>query len=458
MIFVFLCCLTNIIFAQTQKPLRIGLTGKYPPFNYYNESGKLTGFDIDITNELCAALNRKCIFVPLQWDGILASLLAGKIDLIIGSMAITPARTKQALFSEPYYESGAQIFSTKQATDYKKAGYRLGVTLGTTYERVVRKSLPDAEIKTYKGDTAILQDIQAGRLDAIITDRLVGGFMIRKFGVDLIPTGPILYEEKMGIPARPQDKELIEKLNQKLLSLRESKKYSDLFEKYFGLSVYSEKSELQWKESVTLLLKGLWGTVKVSLAGLLLGLVLSTLLATILIAAPKPVVSVAKILTDFVRSTPFLIQLFGIYFGLPSVGVVISAFTAAVITIGIHSSAYLAEVLVAGYRAVPKEQRQASKLLGLNRLQTLQYVVFPQMIPVITAPVLNTVVAMIKDSAIVSVISVYELTMQAQQLISATYRPFIFYLLAAVLYAFVTYPLLLLGRRVGSQRKVSHGN
>lgn len=448
----------NSTTASTKSELRIGLTGKYPPFNYYNETGKLVGFDVDVAEHICKNLERKCKFVPLQWDGILAALLSNKIDLIIGSMAITEERQKQALFSETYYESGAQIFATDPNQDIESKKFKIGVTLGTTYETSIRERLPQAEIRTYKGDTAILQDIQAGRLDAIITDRLVGGYMIREFGVNLGPIGAPLYLEKIGIPARMNDQELINQINPLLISFKESTEYNSLMQKYFGLNAkISTPDKFNWTTSIKLLGKGLLATLKISTSGLSLGIIFSVILAAIMVAGFGPLQVLAKLFTDFFRSTPFLIQLFGIYFGLPSLGISLSPFAAAVLTMGLHSSAYLSEVLVAGYHSVSREQRQAGQLIGLTRWQIIRHIIFPQMVPVVSAPTLNTIVAMIKDSAIVSVISVYELTMQAQQLISATYRPFEFYFLTAVLYGCITYPLILAGRRLDKKMQQRGG-
>ena len=215
--------------------MRIGLTGKYPPFNFFDKDGKLTGFDVDVSRHICKKLEHSCKFVILQWDGILAALLADKIDLIVGSMAITPEREKQALFSIPYYESGAQIFAQNPKQNVEALNFKIGVTLGTTYEAVVRKHLPNALVKTYKGDTEILQDIRAGRLNAIVSDRLVGAYMIRNFGVDLTPIGQPLYLERMGIPSRPSEKALIKQVNSAVTSLRKSSQYEQLIEKYFGL-------------------------------------------------------------------------------------------------------------------------------------------------------------------------------------------------------------------------------
>jgi len=446
------------------RELVVGLTGKYPPFNYFDASGKLTGFDVDVAEDLCRRTNRRCVFRVLQWDGILASLLAGKIDVIIGSMAVTEERAAMAAFTTPYYESGAQLFIRPGGKDPHANGFRVGVTLGTTYESFVREAFPGAEVVTYKGDPEIFQDIGTGRLDGMVTDRLAGAWLNRKYEAGLSLSGSPLFVERMAIPVRPERKELFRELDEAVRALRASPSYAGLMDKYFGLGAEAgARAEgapaFRFGPALALMLQGLWATAKVSLAGLGLGGLLSVLLSFGLVGLPKIPQKVLLVYVDFIRATPFMIQLFAIYFGLPAVGVKLSAWSSATIAIGLHSSAYLSEIVKTAYLSIPIGQRHAASTLGLSRTETLAHVIFPQMLPLMTAPVLNTVVAMIKDSAIVSVISVYELTMQAQQIISTTFRPLELYLLAALLYALIPYPLLILGRwqeRRFSQRGLLH--
>ncbi len=435
--------------AFGKADLRVGLTGLYPPFNYTAPSGELAGFDVEVAKELCAALDRRCVFEVLQWDGILSALLAGRIDVVIGSMAITPERAEQVRFTIPYYESGAQIFvprgSAKTPAD---EGFRLGVTLGTTYGEVATIRFPDAAIRTYKSDVAALQDLEAGRLDGLITDKLVGLHMNERYRAGLVPQGRLLFEERIGIPVHPSNRELLEQLDAALADLLGSPRYQALYERFFGGSSGPPSGEaaFTWSRSVRLLLEALWATIKVSATGILLGIGLAVILAALLILTPAPVAKLVAFYVDFVRSTPFLIQLFTLYFGLPALGLELGAWSSAALAIGIHSSAYLSEIIKVAYQSIPKGQRDAARILGLHRREELAHVILPQMLPHLTAPSLNTLVATIKDSAIVSVISVHELTMQAQQLISVSFRPMEFYLLTACLYFAITYPLLLAGR------------
>jgi His/Glu/Gln/Arg/opine family amino acid ABC transporter permease subunit len=448
--------------------LRVGLTGKYPPFNYFDDRGQLGGFDVEVAEALCHRIEKKCEYKVLAWDGILAALLSGKIDAVIGSMAITDARTDQANFTAPYYESGAQLFVRSRSLDPKTAGFRIGVTLGTTYGDFARKAYPDAIIKTFKGEPSIYQDLEAGRLDGMVTDSLVGSYINLKRGGRLEALGPLLFKERIGIPVRKDREQLLGALNTALADFRKTAEYRELNERYFGarssavsLSTERGASRFDWGHSLVLMIRGLGKTIQVSVLGLLFGTGIALVLATFMTLSWTGIRIPTIIFVDFIRSTPFMIQLFGIYFGLPSIGITLSAWNAAVLAIAIHFSAYFAEILKVAYLGVPAGQRLAARVLGLNRFQALRYVIFPQMAPLLFAPALNTLVAMIKDSAIVSMISVHELTLQAQQLISATFRPIEFYAIAAVLYATITYPMLMVGRwlekRYQSQGLL-HGN
>ncbi len=438
---------TGPAYADDDK-LVIGMTGKYPPFNYFDESGALVGFDVDFANALCAEVRRECELRTFAWDGLLGALLAGRIDAVIASMAITEEREKAVRFTVPYYESGARLFRRPGAGDPHRQGFVIGVTLGTTYEGVAARSFPGAEVRTLKGDTDIVQDLVTGRLDGMITDDLVGAYLLRERGGVVERYGERLVEERIGIPIRPGRDELLADLNRGIESLRRSGKQEELLQKHIGVGAAAPKEERSLVSRVAPSLMGAAAkSVVLCVVGLGLGCLASFLLAAGLVARAWIARPVAA-WVDFIRATPFLVQLFALYFGPPALGVSIDAWTCGALAIALHSSAYLAETIKAAYRAVPDGQRLAARSLGLGPYETLRWVVAPQMLPICAAPALNTVVAMIKDSAVVSAIGVMELTLQTQQLVAATYRPLELYAIAACLYFIMTWPLLWLGRRL----------
>lgn len=139
--------------------------------------------------------------------------------------------------------------------------------------------------------------------------------------------------------------------------------------------------------------------------------------------------------------TPLLLQLFLIYFGLIQIGIDLPAFVAGVIGLGLHFAVYNSELIQASILAVDKGQYEGARTLGLSRGQTLRKIVIPQAVRAVVPPMGNNMIALLKDSALVSVIGVMELTLAAQQAISRTYRPFEFYLAAAFCYYIVNLAL-----------------
>jgi polar amino acid transport system permease protein len=154
--------------------------------------------------------------------------------------------------------------------------------------------------------------------------------------------------------------------------------------------------------------------------------------------------------------TPLLLQLFLIYFGLIQVGIDLPAFAAGVIGLGLHFAVYNSELIQASILAVDKGQYEGARTLGLSRGQTLRRIVIPQAMRAVIPPMGNNMIALLKDSALVSVIGVMELTLAAQQAISRTYRPFEFYLAVAFCYYIINLALeaglRIMERRIAASR------
>jgi len=132
--------------------------------------------------------------------------------------------------------------------------------------------------------------------------------------------------------------------------------------------------------------------------------------------------------------TPLLLQLFLIYFGLVQIGLDLNAFTAGVIALSLHFAVYNSDIIKSAILAVDKGQHEASRSLGLGRLQAMRKIIVPQAIANVTPALGNMMIALLKESSLVSVIGVMELTLSAQRAISDSFRPFEFYIAAAVIY------------------------
>lgn len=152
----------------------------------------------------------------------------------------------------------------------------------------------------------------------------------------------------------------------------------------------------------------------------------------------RPIRWSAQVYIWFIRGTPTLIQIFIIYFGLPQLGLRLSPFVAGVLALGIASGAYVAEIIRTGLNAIPKGQFDAARALGLGTADMLRFVILPQIVRVIVPALTNEAINTLKNTSLLSTITVVELTLHAQSMIAATFRPFEFYILAAFLYLAMT--------------------
>jgi len=182
------------------------------------------------------------------------------------------------------------------------------------------------------------------------------------------------------------------------------------------------------------LLTGALWTIAITVSAAILSFFGGIVLAVIALYAPLVIRLPFRLFAWLFMGTPLLLQLFLIYFGLIQIGVDLPAFVAGVIGLGLHFAVYNSDIIQAGIRAVDVGQYEGARTLGLSRIQTLRKVVVPQAIRSVVPPIGNNMIALLKDSALVSVIGVAELTLSSQMAISRTFRPFEFYVAAAACY------------------------
>lgn len=156
-----------------------------------------------------------------------------------------------------------------------------------------------------------------------------------------------------------------------------------------------------------------------------------------------------KLFTPYVeifRGTPLLIQLFFIYYGLPSIGITIDNYVAAYLGIGLCGGAYISEIIRGSLYSVDKGQQEAAVSMGLSKFQTLRHVILPQALQVAIPPLMNSFSSQLKETSLISVLAINELTRSGQMVYSRTFRPFEIYLAVGILYFMMTYTVSLLSR------------
>ncbi|HHT0320319.1 TPA: amino acid ABC transporter permease [Raoultella planticola] len=186
-----------------------------------------------------------------------------------------------------------------------------------------------------------------------------------------------------------------------------------------------------------MLYAGLVFTIPITLISFFLGLLLGFIVALIRLYGPAPLKNVVRFYVWIIRGTPLLVQLFLIFYALPSVGSTLDAFPAAVIGFTLNVGAFTSEVIRATLLSVAKGQWEAAHSIGMSWGQSLRYIILPQAARVAVPPLSNTFISLVKDTSLASVITVPELFLAAQRIAAVTYQPLILYSEAALLYLLI---------------------
>ena len=192
--------------------------------------------------------------------------------------------------------------------------------------------------------------------------------------------------------------------------------------------------QLMWDSLGSLLWAGLVFTIPLTLITFVLGLLLGLVTAVVRLFGPQPLVAVARFYVWVIRGTPLLVQLFVIFYGLPSMGILLDAFPAAIIGFTLNVGAYSSEIIRAVISSVPKGQWEAAYSIGMNWRQAMSRTILPQAARVAVPPLSNTFISLVKDTSLAAAITVPELFQAAQRIVATTYEPLILYIEAAIIY------------------------
>ena len=194
------------------------------------------------------------------------------------------------------------------------------------------------------------------------------------------------------------------------------------------------------KKAFPLLVAGAGITIEITALSVFFGMLIGIVVALVRLSDFKILRWLGNVYVDFIRGTPLLIQIFLVYFALPSIiGHRVDAFFAAISACSINSGAYVAEVFRGGIQSIDVGQMEAGRSLGMTWWQTMRYIILPQAFKRIIPPLGNEFIAMLKDSSLVSVIGFEELTRRGQLIIARTYASFEIWMAVAIIYLILTF-------------------
>ncbi|HET6561919.1 MAG TPA: transporter substrate-binding domain-containing protein [Marmoricola sp.] len=215
------------------------MSGEFRPFSHF-ENNELTGFDYDIAAAIAEEMGLELKAETGAFDTLIQGLISNRYDVLVASMTPTEERDQSVDFTDSYYTSGATMFvrSDSDCEDPTEMDQpTVGVASGTTYESFLSEQDWVGDIRTFTSDVTALQDVDSGRLDGAMTDRLVGLYQIEKADRDLRPCGDPLYKEEPAFAVKEGNSGLVKELNEALAAIKEDGTYAEISKKWFGQDI-----------------------------------------------------------------------------------------------------------------------------------------------------------------------------------------------------------------------------
>jgi polar amino acid transport system substrate-binding protein len=465
------------------------------PFQFYDPGSpdKMLGFEVDLVDALIEKLSTrlempslKAEYVQYDWISLPQGLQKKDFDIIVSGIEITRENTAKFRLTRPYYLFGQQLTVRADETRIKSVADAKHSPVGTLSDTAAHRWLAHAGVKsitTYKGQVEPYLDLANGRVDAVLLDLPIAVYHAgedKRLKFVGAPEGWSGY----GIGARNEDADLVEMLNVALGELYREGKHEEIYrrwkmwngeqqalaevdsvEKLFtwaaakngGVEVHFEA--WTFRRYFPLLLYAAGTTIALSIVSMALAMLIGLFVALARLYGPAPLRWAALAYVEFFRGTPLLLLLTFLYFGLPNVpyvGFSLTAWQAAIIGFGLNYAAFEAEIYRSSILAVPRGQWEAAHALGMDNVTTFRRVIFPQAIRTALGPMTNDFVAMFKDTSLVSVISIVELTKQYDIIARSSNMFVTIGALTALLYLAMSVPLGYLARYLEDKWSAGH--
>lgn len=472
----------HVAHAQEEKPIRWAADASSDvPYTFHDlkDQDKLTGFEYDLMQELGKHMGTSLQFVQNDWDGLIPGLQRGLYEMVICGIEMTDEHAEGIDFSDPYYITSERIVVRRNGPQLKTLadlnGHAIGTIKDTQAERILTENAK-VQLRTYDEETDAFMDLANGRTDAILIDG-----PIAKYYGDTNPALQVVGEPigrvEYGIAfAKGQNAALRTKVNAALATMQHdgtlhrvllrwdlwTPEMAQLTNDHTTLNVTPAAwnayvAELEGKGGWRIkleryigflpqLAKAAWLTLLVSLCAMVLAVGAGLALALLRLYGPTPLRWAATTYVEVVRGTPLLIQVLFIFYGLPEFGISLTPFLAGVVSLGMNYAAYEAENYRAGLQSVAHGQMEAALALNMTHAQALRYVVVPQAFRLVMPVMTNDFISLLKDSSLVSVITLTELTQTYIRLSSSYFDYFGTGLMVGAAYLLLGLPFVRLAR------------
>ncbi|MHA2621675.1 MAG: ABC transporter substrate-binding protein/permease [bacterium JZ-2024 1] len=440
-----------------------------------SQPSSLIGFEVELAIAIARELGVGQKMVQNAWDSLIPALERGDFDFAMNGIEITEERMHRVLFSVPYYVYTEQLVVRKDDLSIQSLRDVQGKKVGTLSGAValsMLKQIEGVDIRVYSGVVEPYQDLALGRLDAVLLDLPIAAFYAKP-NPALRFAGPPEGEGFYAIAIRKEDILLKRTLDHILRQLLERGDLKRIYDKWnlwnehqsrlLDIADKEREQVAKGPSRVPLLslfpnlLRAAGLTILLSTISMMLAMGLGLLLALTKLYARRFLSWLATAYIEVYRGTPLLIQLYILYYGLPNVGISLSPVFAAILGLGMNYAAYEAELYRAGIQSVSRGQMEAALSLGMSPALAIRRIILPQAFRIALPGVTNDFIALFKDSSLVSVIAMVELTKTYTILAATTLQYLELGLIVAAIYFGMSFPLSILARKWESALKGKRG-
>lgn len=480
-------CNSNSVSAKKDSNvLKVAMEANYQPYNWTQTNAAngavpidgsqhtfANGYDVKIAKIIGKKMHRKVVVLKTEWDGLLPALTSGKADLIIAGMSPTAERAKAINFSQPYrrgtfvviIKPNSKFAHAKKLTDFK--GAKLTAQQGTSHYGLI-KELPGAKRQTAMRDFAAMrQSLISGTIDGYLAeDTEAISFKLVDPDIKAIPISKMpgfhvsKEESETSIGIAKPNKLLLKQVNQILATIptatRNKMMTAAIKEQPKADDNKKGQSEnwfiSMWKQYGSMLVSGIGMTLLLASVGTIAGFFIG-LAVGIIRTIPTPTTTGKKLLLkvsnwllsvyiEVFRGTPMMVQAAVIYYGIAQFWHLnINRTIAALIIVSINTGAYLAEIIRGGIISTPAGQFEAASALGMTHNQRMWHIILPQAIKNCLPSITNEFIVNIKDTSVLSIISVSELFFVGTTVASQTFKFFPTYLTISAIYLILTFTI-----------------
>ncbi|QNQ81058.1 ABC transporter substrate-binding protein/permease [Lactobacillus sp. PV034] len=473
--------LSTVQAASKEPVLKIGMEANYPPYNWTQTNDAngavpidgskqyANGYDVQIAKIIGKKLHRKVVVEKTEWDGLLPALTSGKIDLIIAGMSPTPERRKAINFTEPY-RKGTFVVIVNKNSKYAKAktlndfdGAKLTAQQGTLHYDLIKQLKGAKRQPAMRDFSAMRQSLNSGTIDGYVSEDIeytsykavnpnvvainlnkMSGFHVdaddSETSIGVKKGNTQLLNQVNAILATISNKKRAQLMN---AAIREQPQATSKHENWFISMMHRYGSMILGGVGMTLLL-ALVGTIVGFFIGLLVGIIrtIPTPKSTGKRWFMKVIDWILAVYIEVFRGTPMMVQAAVFYYGIAQLWHInLNRTVAALIIVSINTGAYLSEIIRGGINATPKGQFEAAQALGMKHSQQMWQIILPQAIRNCLPSITNEFIVNIKDTSVLSIISVSELFFVGTTVASQTFQFFQTYLIISAIYLILTFSI-----------------